>query len=384
MQMNKKKISILVFDLSSNALVRTYPLAKALSRYFNIEIIGVLQESEVYNPYQNEFEFKIIKKDKNGILGYIKIIMDIVRSIEGDIIYAFKPKLTSYGAGLAGKLYKKIPLVVDIEDLETAKWIEASFFKKLKLIFSRFDSENELINYLMEKLIFFADEKIIVSEYLKNKFGGTKIMHGVDTDFFNPSTFTKLEAKKKLGLELDHKYILFSGMPREHKGIEELILAIKNINNNKLKFLLVGGDINHKYYKKLLLIGDDILVPIGSKPHNEMPYFLAASDIVVLPQRDTIFARAQVPAKVFEAMAMKKPIISTDISDLNEILNGCGIIINPIKTTIELENKIKLLIGNSDLCESYGRLAREKCINEYSWDQMSKQLLPLFNKYLDK
>ena len=156
MQMNKKKISILVFDLSSNALVRTYPLAKALSRYFNIEIIGVLQESEVYNPYQNEFEFKIIKKDKNGILGYIKIIMDIVRSIEGDIIYAFKPKLTSYGAGLAGKLYKKIPLVVDIEDLETAKWIEASFFKKLKLIFSRFDSENELINYLMEKLIFLS------------------------------------------------------------------------------------------------------------------------------------------------------------------------------------------------------------------------------------
>ena len=58
----RKKISIIVFDLSSNSLVRTYPIAKTLSKRFEIEIIGILSGNKVYDPYKNEFRFKIIKK----------------------------------------------------------------------------------------------------------------------------------------------------------------------------------------------------------------------------------------------------------------------------------------------------------------------------------
>ena len=62
--MSKKKISIIVFNLSSNSLVRTYPIAKTLSKKFEIEIIGILSGDKVYDPYKNEFRFKIITKKK--------------------------------------------------------------------------------------------------------------------------------------------------------------------------------------------------------------------------------------------------------------------------------------------------------------------------------
>ena len=279
-------------------------------------------------------------------------------------------------------MHKRKPLILDIEDLETSNWIGKSFWGKAKTYFSRYDSNNEFINFLMEKLIFLANKKIVVSKNLKKRFGGTIVVHGADTNFFNPKDFHKDLIKEKLGLKRDCKYILFSGMPREHKGLEELLKAIKNLNHNNLKLLIVGGDIKDNYYQKLLLMGQEVIIPVGQKNHEHMPEYLCACDIVVLPQRETLFANAQVPAKVFEAMAMAKPIISTDISDLKEILHDCGIIINPIKDTIELESKIELLINDLDLCRHYGNLAREKCINKYNWDEMGKRLYPIFENYL--
>ena len=72
------------------------------------------------------------------------------------------------------------------------------------------------------------------------------------------------------------------------------------------------------------------------------------------------------------------------IIELNqdEIDVAIGIIINPIKDTIELESKIELLINDLDLCRHYGNLAREKCINKYNWDEMGKRLYPIFENYL--
>lgn len=382
--MINKTISVLIFDLSDNGLVRVYPMIKVLSRRYRVEVIGVVFGDQIYNPYQNEFQFKVISRNKkrNRFTAYLLMMKDLIKSIEGDVIYAFKPKLFSFGVGLLAKIYYKIPLVLDIEDLETVNWIGKSFASRVRLVFGRLDFQNEFFNYVMERFVPLADDKIVVSKYLQDKFGGTRIVHGADVNVFNPMNFNKQEVRSKLELKHDDKYILFSGMPREHKGIEELLKAIMNIDNKNLKLLIVGGDVNHKYYKKLLSIGQNIIIPVGSRPHDEMPSYLAASDIVVLPQRETTFAMAQVPAKVFEAMAMEKPIISTNVSDLSEILDGCGIVIDPITDTTELENKIKLLIDNTSISESLGVSARRKCIAEYSWDRMEARLFPIFDRYL--
>jgi glycosyltransferase involved in cell wall biosynthesis len=217
-----------------------------------------------------------------------------------------------------------------------------------------------------------------VSNFLQSKFGGTKIVHGVDIYAFDPCRLGKLEARRNLGLDDDSKYILFSGMPREHKGVEELIKSVVNLNLKNLRLLMVGGDIQNSYYKRLLSLGGECILSFGPRPHSEMATFLAAADIVVLPQRKTVFSEAQVPAKVFEAMAMAKPIISTNVSDLPEILDGCGIIVKSSLDTMVLESQIEMLLD--DMLESsvIGARAREKCISQYSWDTMEKKIVPIF------
>ena len=117
----------------------------------------------------------------------------------------------------------------------------------------------------MEKLIFLANENIVVSKNLKKRFGGTIIVHGADTKFFDPKNFDKNLIKEKLDLRKEYKYILFSGMPREHKGLEELIKAIKNVNYNHLKLVIVGGDTKNSYYQRLLSMGQEVIIPVGKK-----------------------------------------------------------------------------------------------------------------------
>ena len=61
-----------------------------------------------------------------------------------------------------------------------------------------------------------------------------------------------------------------------------------------------------------------------------MPSVLTAIDAVPVPQLDTRFARAQLPAKVLEAMSMSVPVVSTAIGDLPEILGeGRGYVVAP-------------------------------------------------------
>ena len=88
----------------------------------------------------------------------------------------------------------------------------------------------------------------------------------------------------------------------------------------------------------------------------------------------------QVPAKVFDAMAMAKPIIATAVSDLPEILDSCGWIVEPASPE-QLAEAIQYVINHPKEAEQMGQKARQKCIENYSWDAMEKVLVNIFRKY---
>lgn len=64
---------------------------------------------------------------------------------------------------------------------------------------------------------------------------------------------------------------------------------------------------------------------------------------------------------------MAKPIITTNVSDLPEILDGCGWIVEP-ENPEQLAQAIQYVLNNPQEAEEMGRKARKKCIEKYSWD----------------
>ena len=124
--------------------------------------------------------------------------------------------------------------------------------------------------------------------------------------------------------------------------------------------------------------GDEIVE--NKIPFNDIPKYLHAADLVVLPQKKTGQSYGQIPAKIFDAMSMAKPIIATNVADLPLILDECGIIVESgdIET---LAARIDWVFTNPLEAEDMGKRARKKCIAEYSWNVMEERLVAIFDKY---
>ncbi|GAJ23662.1 unnamed protein product, partial [marine sediment metagenome] len=89
------------------------------------------------------------------------------------------------------------------------------------------------------------------------------------------------------------------------------------------------------------------------QPFEKVPEFLAMADVVVIPQKRNLSTIGQVPAKVFDAIAMAKSIIATNVSDLAEILNGCGWIVEP-ENPEQLAETIQYVLDHPDKAAEMG------------------------------
>ncbi len=382
------KISILTPDLSHNCLGRAWLLGKILQRHYEIEIIGPASTGYVWPPLADEkVNYKIIKA--NSPLQLLLNKKKILDEIDGDVIYASKPRTASLAIGVLKNKRDKTPLILDIDDWELGLFLgrRDTFIKKIKSLL-----EDSLLFFMdlssywrilaEEKQIKLADQITVSNHFLQAKYGGTIIWHARDTESFDPKKFNKDSIRKKYKIGKNKKIVMFFGTPRPHKGIENLIKAV-SIKKENVVLVLVGIDKN-EHSQNLVKMGKTILKKrfksYGLQSFNKIPEFLTIADLIVIPQRKTASTVGQVPAKIFDAMAMAKPIIATKVSDLPEILDGCGWLVEPEKPK-QLAKTIQYVLNNPQKADKMGREARQKCIKKYSWNAMEKLLVGVFKKY---
>lgn len=371
------KITLLVSNLSKNPIARTYPLAAVLARHFTVEIVGPLFEEEAYTPYEGLLPRRTVDYRRLRFPRPVQLARQLLRRIDGDIVYAFKPITTSFGIGLLDRLSRRKPLALDIEDWEAAEYHRQTLpAKALGWLRSPGDLLSPAHRGLMERLVPRADAITVASAFLRERYGGTRIYHGPDSGLFDPAKHSPDALRRKWGLS-DFKVVLFGGYATPHKGLEQLAEAVEAQPDGRVRLLIVGA--RNSFVEKLLSRPSGRVLSIGLQPYSAMPELLAASDLVAAPQRDTPYAQAQVPAKLFEAMSMAKPIIATGVSDMPEILSGCGRVVEPERPDL-LAGAIDELLGDPADARRMGERARLKYIEQYGWDAAEKILLPIFRK----
>ncbi|MDD4182338.1 MAG: glycosyltransferase family 4 protein [Candidatus Omnitrophica bacterium] len=387
------KISFLVQDLSDNASGRAYLLAKILQKHFKIEIVGPMFGGEIWPPLSSDksIEYKYVRI-KGKIKPYLQL-MHLSRQIEGTIVYAFQPLFATLGMGLLHKIVNNRPLILDIDDWQYGFLKEQYNSRPLGLPSLRVLAFSALNFYkidsywnalFFDKMTCCADEITVASTWLKEKFSGTVIYHARDTELFNPDKFDKSLIRKEYGISDNNKIIMFFGTPRSYKGIEDLITAVKLAGDNNIVLVVVGINDNDLYAKNLAINAKKILGEqfrlFPWQDFEKVPKFLAMADLVVIPQRSNYATVGQVPAKIFDAMAMAKPIIATSVSDNREILNDCGWIVEP-QNPKQLSEAIRHVFENPQTAKERGSKARQRCIERYSYKAAEKVLLGIFKKH---
>ncbi|MGH7374014.1 MAG: glycosyltransferase, partial [Candidatus Rokuibacteriota bacterium] len=118
---------------------------------------------------------------------------------------------------------------------------------------------------------------------------------------------------------------------------------------------------------------------VGPVPIGEVPAYLGAADVVVVPQRESSDTRGQVPAKLFDAMALGRPLVSTRVSMIPEILEGCGLLVEPGDVP-GLAGAIGHLLDHPDEARALGAAARRRAIDRYSFESARRALFPLVER----
>ncbi|NCC94667.1 MAG: glycosyltransferase [Opitutae bacterium] len=106
---------------------------------------------------------------------------------------------------------------------------------------------------------------------------------------------------------------------------------------------------------------------------------MGLGDALIVPLGETALARSQMPCKVFEAMAMGKPVVASTVSDLPEVLEGCGHLVAPNSS----EAAAQVLAGifaDPEAARAMGTRARERCIEKYGVETSRKALLELLEE----
>ena len=376
-------ISILTPNFSGNCYGRAYLLAKLLQGHYDVEIVGPMLDESIWRPLDGDrsIRYKIIRRF--GKFRKYEQMRELLNSIDGDIVYASKPCLTTIGPGLLKKIFAHKPLVLDIDDWDMG--ILKENISDLPLFYcSKFFTASFWTCAIGEQLSCFADAITVSNSFLREKFGGTVVHHARDTEAFDPHKFDKGILRSKYNLNKNLKVVMFMGTPRQYKGVHDLIKAVGLINDRNTILIVVGIDDNDPYCKDMAKTAEQILnkrfIGYSLQPFSKIPEFLTIADIVVVPQKASSATVGQVPAKVFDAMAMAKPIITTDVSDLKEIVKDCGWVIEPDNVEL-LAKTIQSVLDDNEEADKRGCMARQKCIEKYNYKAVGKILTAVFSKY---
>ena len=219
-------------------------------------------------------------------------------------------------------------------------------------------------------------------EILLARYPGLKVVvneNGVNPRRFSPEVSANRPRER---FALKGKFIIgYSGSFMWWHGIPVLLKAMKMVRRKlpEAHLLLMGESELRPEYGALTkeLSIDDMVTFAGLVPYEEMPEYLAACDVLVAPYLP-IFAEVPFhgsPIKVFEYMAMAKPVVASNLGQISAILKHreTGLLVKPGDAD-ELAAAIIELRENPGLGLKLGGQARTESL-KYSWRANGERLL---------
>lgn len=196
---------------------------------------------------------------------------------------------------------------------------------------------------------------------------------GVDLKQFNLE-LAKEAARQKLNLDQKSKIILYTGHLYQWKGVDTLAQAAKFLPAD-YQIYFVGGtaedlaNFKEKYHDLNLQI-------IGHRPYQEVPYWLKAADVLVIPNSSKfpISQSYTSPLKLFEYMAAKRPIVASDLPSLREVLNDNNAVFAQADQPESFATAIKKIFTDQILAKEISEQAFID-LQDYTWAKRAIKII---------
>ncbi len=222
----------------------------------------------------------------------------------------------------------------------------------------------------------------------------TIIPPGVDVCHFYPIPAD--EAKQYVGVSPENCLLLYVGRIEPLKGVDTLIRALVLLRqrhicpSQSLSLAIIGGDLetdpeamSAEMARLQALCADlgmeDIVVFLGKRSQDTLPYYYSAADVVVVPSHYESFGMV-----ALEAMACGRPVVASQVGGLAYLVqDGVTGYHVPDGDPEALSDRLGKLLGDSLLRQKMGQQAAENA-RGYAWEKIAPRIVKVYEELLQK
>lgn len=378
-------------SLTGGVAVHTVNLVKELGKIkdLDLHVISFSNKSEV--KFEGRSTIILINARKIyhyfPFLALIRLFLEI-RKIEPDILHIQGSNLSPY---LIYSLFlaKNTKKIVTIHSYPKRELVINNKIKKNSV---RYKFIDWMEKYTLKKIDYFITVDTRLKNWIvegmdetlgKNKSDNVSvILNGVNLDEFDYNlNMTFLKNKLKISKNDNVIFNAKAFVPKN--GQEYLIKSIPYIISKKpnIKLILAGDGSNKENLIKLsknLKVSDNILF-VGDIPNNEIPSYMALSDVIVVPSIHVNGLEEASSILLVEAMSMKKPVIATDIGGLKEsIINRKTGILVPDKNPEKIAFSVLELFNDPSFADYLAENAYLYVKKGRSWSKVAEKTFNIY------
>jgi len=324
-------------------------LAKVFDEY---HILARAKDNRFHNYKEGNIYLhlvpKLFKTPSFAITSFYMI--RILKKYRIDIMLSQCPILGGFTANLLKKAFK-IPVFQEVHDtyyfdLFKSKRMRDKLLAKVALFSIKNATKVRALNKMMEDMIL----------EIYNKANTVIIENRVDIN--------KFKSRKKDNKLHSPISVASIGTFVYRKGYHTAIASIKSLSDNyNISLTLVGGG---KDKEKLIELAEGYsnIKLYDRLPQESLVELLEKTDIYIQPS-----IREGMPRTILEAMAMRLPVIATNVSTIpGTVIDNVNGLIVEAENEKQLENAIIKLINDDELRNGIAEKAYVDVINKYEWN----------------
>jgi glycosyltransferase involved in cell wall biosynthesis len=276
---------------------------------------------------------------------------------------------------------RKVPFIMEVLDLWPAAFVELGVLRNPTLI--------SLLEKWELSLYRSAQKIVTVSEAFRSNLisrgipaGKVKtVTNGADIDFWKPVAVGP-EIIRRLGAEGKFT-ILYTGAHGISQALSQVLGAARLLKNDSRFLFLMVGDGAEKSALQQQAASEGLPNVTFHEPVDKetLRQYYSLADVCLVPLRNIPIFKTFIPSKMFEIMAMERPIVGSVEGEAADILerSGGAMVVKP-EDAKALAPALRALADNPQKRGELGRQGRRFVVDNYSRRALARRYLQIIDE----
>lgn len=203
---------------------------------------------------------------------------------------------------------------------------------------------------------------------------------GVSTVLFAPEERTARSKELRAEMGVDGKFVvMYHGVLTANRGVAETIAGLRLLEGKyrNIVFLVLGKGpaLSSLMAAGQKEINEGRVIFHGPVDYQEVPQYISACDIEIVPLPDIPDWRSQSPLNLLECLAMGKVAVATDVPCNREIAGNSPCVIYVASAdSEEIAKAIMHAFDERDMLDKWGAYGRAMIRERYDWAEVARSL----------